>query len=107
MVEAFEEICAQFIMETERVTINKMKRLSNHRLPAQTAYARGEVERPKPNPLNDQRTAEEAELKALLAKFQVRSCSWEDSGCVLWLRICTGGGEEVGERVRGVDQSER
>mmetsp|Transcript_13100 Transcript_13100/g.46064 ORF Transcript_13100/g.46064 Transcript_13100/m.46064 type:complete len:418 (-) Transcript_13100:134-1387(-) len=77
LVEAFEEICAQFIMETERVTINKMKRLSNHRLPAQTAYARGEVERPKPNPLNDQRTAEEAELKALLAKFQEEERKWE------------------------------
>ena len=68
VADMFEEAASQFIIESEGITISKLKRQASRPVPAPKL---------KPNPVNEQRLREEAKLKEALATFQAEHKEWE------------------------------
>jgi len=68
VAEMFEEAASQFIIESEGITISKLKRAASRPVPAPKL---------QPNPINEQRLREEAKLKDTLAAFQGEQKEWE------------------------------
>jgi glutamyl/glutaminyl-tRNA synthetase len=63
----FEEACSQFIVESEGITISKLKRAASR--PAVPA-------KHKPNPVNEAYAREEAQLKKTLERFNAEEQEW-------------------------------
>jgi hypothetical protein len=64
-MQVFEEAMSRFIVESEGIAISKLKRSANRA---------GAAAKMKPNPLNDSKTREEAQLRDALRRFQVCVC---------------------------------
>ena len=61
-MQVFEEAMSRFIVESEGIAIAKLKRSAN---------SGGAAAKMKPNPLNESKTREEAQLRDALRRFQV------------------------------------
>ena len=61
-MQVFEEAMSRFIVESEGIAIAKLKRSANRG---------GAAAKMKPNPLNESKTREEAQLRDALRRFQV------------------------------------
>jgi len=67
IADMFEEACSQFIVESEGITISKLKRAASR--PAVPA-------KHKPNPVNEAYAREEAQLKKTLERFNAEEQEW-------------------------------